>query len=186
MMMNKGSGIYLLIALLLLFLIIDIGLATWVLAPPLTRQYIVQPDETVADIANKYHLHEQVIVQSNDLRPGNLVQPGQVLSIRVTPLTPFLDWQLQLVGLAGTLVGVLISFWVCHLSGLLPRGLGGRVISLSLAVAVVNYVIIQASSSAMPAAITPLFVLNSVKDGFAWSTGLLLLAKALGIGSAQG
>jgi len=183
--MNKGGGIYLLIGLLLLFLILDVGLATWLLTPPLTRRYVVQPGETLADIADKYKVHEQVILQNNDLRPGNLVQPGQVLFVPMAPLVPFLEWKLQLVGLAGTLIGVLIGFWLSSLSGLLPKGFSGRVFGTSLAVAVISYVMIQTSSNAVSVTVTPLFVLSSIRDGFAWSTSVPLLARALGFAPSQ-
>ena len=181
-MMNKGVGIYLLIGLLLIFLVVDTGLATWLLTPPLTRSYIVQPGETLVDIADKFRVHEQVIMQQNALRPGSLVQSGQVLLIPMAPLGPFQDSKLQLVGLAGTLVGVFISSWLSALSGLVPTVTRVRTIGISLAVAIIHYAVVQVSRSEVPAAITPLLVLNSVKDGFAWSTILLLLSRALGFG----
>jgi len=183
--MNKGGGIYFLIGLLLIFLIIDAGLATRLLTPSLTRSYVVQPGETLADIADKFKVHEQVIVQKNRLRPGSPVQSGQVLWIPMSPLGPLLQWELQLVGIAGTLVGVLVSFWLSNLSGLLPKDANVAIMGSSLAVAIIHYAVIQVSGSEMPAVITPLFALNSVKDGFAWSTVLLLLSRALGFGRAS-
>ncbi len=183
--MDKRGGIYLLIGLLLLFLIIDVGLATWLLTPPLTRRYVVQPGETLTDIANRYKVHEQTILQQNSLRPGTPVQPGQVLSIPLPPLAPLLEWEMQLAGVAGTLIGVFISFWLSSLAGLLPQGLRGRILGISLAVAIISYATIQTNSHEVPATITPLFVLNCIKDGFAWSMSLPLLATALGFGSTQ-
>jgi len=179
--MNKGASIYLLIGALLLFLIADVSLATWLLTPPLTRQYVVRPGETLADIADKYKVHKQAILQANNLRPGSPIQTGQVLSIPLPPLAPLLEWELQLVGLAGTLIGVFISFWLSNVAGLLPQGLRARILGISLAVAIISYATIQTSNREVPATITPLFVLNCIKDGFAWSTSLPLLAKVLGV-----
>lgn len=180
--MNNGGRIYLLIGLLLIFLIVDTGVATWLLTPPRTRRYVVQASETLADIADKFNVHEQAIMQKNSLRPGNPVQPGEVLFIPMAPLGPLLQWELQLIGLAGTLIGVFISLWLLGRSELLPTGTKIPVIGISLATAIVHYVVIQASSSEVPALITPLFVLSSVRDGFAWSTVLILLSRAFGFG----
>lgn len=181
-MTSRGGSIHLLIGLLLVFLIVDTGAATWLLTPPLARSYVVQPGETLVDIANRFKVHEQTIMQKNSLRPGSPVQPGQVLWIPMAPLGPFEQWELQLVGLAGTVLGAFVSFWLSSLSGLLPTGSNVRIIGASLAVAMSHYAVIQVSSGTLSAGITPLFVLNSVKDGFAWSTVLLLLSKALGFG----
>lgn len=180
--MNNGGRIYLPIGLLLIFLIVDTGVATWLLTPPRTRRYVVQASETLADIADKFNVHEQAIMQKNSLRPGNPVQPGEVLFIPMAPLGPLLQWELQLIGLAGTLIGVFISIWLLGGSELLPTGTKIPVIGISLATAIVHYVVIQASSSEVPALITPLFVLSSVRDGFAWSTVLILLSRAFGFG----
>ena len=184
-MMNRAGGVHLLIGLLLVFLIVDAGLATWLLTPPLTRSYVVQPGETVVDIADRFSVHEQAIVQLNRLRPGSIVQSGQVLLIPMAPLGPFLQWGLQLVGVLGTLAGVLISAWLCSLCGLLPTGAKAQITGISLAVAIIHYVVIQVSGSNVPAVITPLFVLGAIKDGFAWSSLLHLVSKALGFPPAS-
>jgi len=179
---NRPEGIYLLIGLLLVFLIVDVGLASWLLRPPLVRRYVVQPGETLADIADRYNIHQQSILQENNLRPGAPVHAGQVLSVPLPPLAPLLEWEIQLVGLAGTALGVFISFWLSSLAGLLPKELRGRIFAISLAVSLINYATVQTGSIEMPATVTPLFVLNCIRDGFAWSTSLPLLAKVLGFG----
>ena len=181
-MMNDGGRIYLLIGLLLVFLIVDTGVATWLLTPPRTRRYVVQASETLADIADKFKVHEQAIMQKNSLRPGSPIQPGEILLIPMAPLGPLLQWELQLIGLAGTLIGVFVSLWLLGRTGLLPTGTKIPVIAISLATAIVHYVVLQASSSEAPAVITPLFVLSSVRDGFAWSTVLILLSRVLRFG----
>ena len=182
-MRGKPGGIYVLIGLLLIFVIVNVGLASWLLRPALARSYVVQPGETLADIARRYNVHEQLIVQENNLRPGTLVHIGQILSLPLPPLAPLLDWEIQLVGLAATALGVFISFWLSSLAGLLPELLRERVLAVSLAVSLVNYATVQASSVEVPAIITPQFALNCIKDGFAWSTSLPLLARVLGFGS---
>jgi hypothetical protein len=134
----------------------------------------------LADIADRFNVHQQVIMQENDMRPGSGVQSGHVLLIPMTALGPFLYWRLHLVGLVGTLVGVSTCLWLAILSGLLPADSKPLIIVISLSVAVIHYVVQQMSACAVPAAITPLFVLSSLKDGFAWSAILILLPRAFG------
>jgi hypothetical protein len=143
---------------------------------------VVQASEALADIADKFNVHEQTIMQENNLRPGSRVQPGEVLFIPMAPLGPLLHWGLQLIGLAGTLTGVFVSLWLLGRSELLPTGTNVPVIGVSAATAIVHYVVVQVNSSEAPGVITPLFVLSSVRDGFAWSTVLILLARVLRFG----
>jgi LysM repeat protein len=178
--MERRGGTYLLIGLLLVFVIVDIGVATWLLTPPHTRRYVVLPGETLADIAEKFQVHEQVIMEENELRPGSAIHSGLVLSIPLSRFGPLLRWDLQLIGVAGTVLGVLLSFWLARRSGLAPVDARLPVLAIALAVAVAHYVMSQISSSEVPAGITPLFVLASIVDGFAWSTLLLLISRALG------
>ncbi len=182
--MERRGGTYLLIGLLLIFVIVDIGVATWVLTPPHTRRCVVQPGETLADIAERFQVHEQVIMEENDLRPGSAVHAGLVLSIPLSRFGPLLRWDLQLIGLAGTVLGVLLSFWLVRRSGLAPVDTGLPVLAIALAVAVAHYAMRQISSNEVPAGITPLFILGSIVDGFAWSTLLLLISRALGASAA--
>lgn len=179
--MRRGAGIYILIGVLLVFLVVDTGLATWLLTPPRTRQYVVQPGENLGDIASHYRVHEQTLRQENGLRPGDLVQPGQLLLVPVPALSVFLHWQLQLAGLASTLVGVLLGVWLCWVSGLLTRGFAPRVLAVTAAVALISYATMQASSASLSPTITPVFVLACVRDGFAWTAMVMLFARALGL-----
>ena len=179
--MRKGGGIYIIIGVLLVFLVVDAGVATWLLTPPLKRQYVVQPGETLSDIASRYRVHEPTLRQENGLRPGDLVHPGQLLSVPMAALAVFLHWQLQLVGLASTLVGVLLGFWLCWLSALVLRGFVPRVLGVTAAVAVINYLVFQASSASLTPSISPVFAVSCLLQGFALATMVNLLAKALGV-----
>lgn len=183
-MESKGDT-YVIIGLLLIFVIVDIGVATWVLTPPRTRSCVVQPGETLADIAEKFQVHEQAIMEENELRPGSTVQSGLVLSIPLSRLGPLLRWDLQLIGVAGTVLGVLLSFWLARRSGLAPVDTRLPVFAIALVVATAHYAMGQISGSEVPAGITPLFILSSVVGGFAWSTLLLLISRAIGASAAS-
>lgn len=179
-MSRRIGGTYVLIALLLVFLIVDVGLANWLLTPPLLRKHLVQPGETVASIASRYEIHPQALIEVNDLLPGTMLGPGEVVSVPSPPLAPLLDWEAPLVGLAATVVGAIIGLWLCHLSALLPAGVGFPL--AGLAVPIVHLIIVQLSSNQAYPTLTPLSALNWVKDGFAWSVAPILLATALGLG----
>ena len=183
--MERRGGAYLLIGLLLIFVIVDIGVATWLLTPPHTRRYVVQPGETLADIAQKFQVHEQVIMEENELRPGSAAHSGLELSVPLSRFGPLLRWDLQLIGVVGTALGVLLSLWLALRSGLAPVYARLPAFAIALAVAIAHYVMRQISGSEVAAAITPLFILGSIVDGFAWSTLLLLISRALGASPAS-
>lgn len=180
-MSRRIGSTYVLIALLLIFLIIDVGLANWLLSPPVLQKHLVQPGETVASIADRYAVHPQEIMAENNLLPGTTLRPGAAISVPSTLLTPLLEWEMHLVGLAATMVGAVIGLWLCHLSALLPPGV--RFPLAGIAVPFVHFMTVQLSSSQASITMTPLSVLNWVQDGFAWSVAPILLATALGFGS---
>jgi hypothetical protein len=182
--MIRGRTFHALIAVLLLFVIIDVGVAHWLLTPPLTRMYVVQPGETLADIAARFQVHPQAVADQNGLRPGIPLQSGQVLSIPMPPLGPFRNWRLQLAGLSATLLGGVIALKLCAVNHVLPASFGGLDAGMALAVAVVQYVVAQTNTVSLPEATSPAFILASVANGFAWTCLLPLLSRALG-GSRQ-
>jgi LysM repeat protein len=184
--MIRGRAFDALIALLLLLVIIDVGVASWLLTPALTRVYVVQPGETMADVAARFRVHPQVVAEANGLSPGIPVQSGQMLRIPMAPLGPFLDGQLQLAGLAATLLGGLTALWLCAANSIMPAPSGGLGIAIPLTVAIVHYIMAQATTIALPEAITPAFVLASVADGFAWTCVVPLLSGALGHRGQEG
>ncbi len=184
--MIRGRAFDAIIAVLLLLVIIDVAVANWLLAPPLTRLYVVQPGETLTDVAARFQVHAQVVAEENGLRLGIPVQPGQMLRIPMAPLGPFLDWKLQLAGLGATLLGGLTALWLCATNDVMPAPARGLRIAIPLAVAVVHYAVVQTNATSLPEAVTPAFVLASVVDGFAWTCAVPLLSKALGGGVHEG
>jgi LysM repeat protein len=179
-MSRRIGSTYALIALLLIFMIVDVGLANWLLTPPVLRKHVVQFGETVPSIADRYAVHPQALMEENNLLPGDTLRPGEVVSVPSTLLTPLLEWKTHLVGLAAAVVGAFIGLWLCHLSALLPPGV--RFPLAGIAVPVVYFIAVQLSSSQAGVALTPLSILNWVKDGLAWSVAPILLATALGFG----
>ncbi len=179
-MSRKIGGTYVLIALLLIFLIVDAGLAHWLLTPPVVREHMVQPGETVASIADKYRVHPQSLIEENDLLPGATLRPGAVVSVPSPLLRPLLEWKMNLAALASTVAGAVVGLWLCHLTALLPAGMGLPL--ASIAVPIVHLATVQLSSSPAFLTLTPLTVLNWVMDGFAWGIAPILLAAALGFG----
>jgi LysM repeat protein len=178
--MIRGRAFDALIAMLLVFVIVDVGVANWLLTPPLTRVYVVQPGETVADVATRFHIHPQVLADENGLRPGIALQSGQMLRVPIAPLGPFLNWRLQLAGLTATLFGGCLALWLCAANNVRAPTSGWLGIAIPLAVAIVYYATTQANMTSLPECITPAFVLASAVGGFAWTCLVPLLSKALG------
>jgi len=86
-------------------------------------------------------------------------------------------------GLISELVGVFLSMWLTRTAGLLPKRLQRQILGISVAIAIVSYAGGRyAVADALPS-LSPQFVFQAIKDGFAWSTSLPLFAKALGQGS---
>jgi len=182
---RKGGSTHGFIALLLIFLIVDIGMVTWLVAPPLKRTYVVQSGDNLVAIAQRYRVHEQDILQDNSLRPGALLEPGQLLSIAMHPLEPLRQWRLHLIGLAMTVIGVAMGLWLSGVSGLLPEGREVAFLLYGWAVAVSGYVTTHMLSRNLLTDTTPLSVLHAVRDGFAWIAVLVLLSRALGFAPAS-
>ena len=180
--MTKTRGnVYLLAGLALLILVLYVAQATWLVTPPATRKYSVQPGETLGDISERYGVHAQEILQASGLRPGVPVEVGQMLTIPLPALAPLRQWNVQWAGVLGTLLGVLAALGLVHFSGLLRKGTRALLIVIALVLALVNYASVQVTNAQLQAAVTPAFVFNAATDGFAWSTLLPLLFAALGL-----
>jgi LysM repeat protein len=177
--LTSSERTYVLVALLLMFLAVDVALATWLLTPPLSRQYVVQPGETLADVAQRSSTHQQAIVAANGLDPGTILHPGRVLSVPAPPLAALGNLPVIVFEMIGALCGVLISHWLSGLAGLLVDGFRGRTLAVSSAVAMVGHLAGQVSSVQFVAGVTPTSMLNAVVAGFAWSLGVPLIAYAL-------
>jgi LysM repeat protein len=184
--MIRGRTLHALIAVLLLFVIIDVGAVNWLLTPPLTRVYVVRPGQTLADIAARFQIHPQTVIDESGLRPGIPLQSGQVLTIPMPLLGPFRNWKLQLAGLSATLVGGMVALCLCAANNIMAPGHRGVEIAIALAVALVHYLVAQTNTVSLPEAISPAFVLASLVDGFAWTCLLPLLSRALGGGEQDG
>jgi len=172
-------------ALPLLVLVMYLGQSTLLLRPPLLRKYVLQPGETLTDVADRFGVLEQDIEKMSSLPPGTAVEPGQVLSIPLSVLAPLRVWNVQWAGLLGTGLGLVIGLWLTHATGLLPPAQRTRMGLVALVLALTSYVISQICSSEAAAWITPLFVFNAVKDGLAWGTLIPLLCSALSGASAS-
>lgn len=178
--LNKSGNIYWIVGLLILFLAVDVALATWLLTPPLSRQYVVQPGDTLADIARQSRSHQQSIVTASNLRPGTVLQPGQVLTIPFAPLSAMLYWPVQLAGIMGTLAGVSVSFWLCNQAGLVPHAYRGRILVVIYIVGLVIYAAGQYAGQQLVTVVSPLWVWNCIAAGFASGASVPLVAAAIG------
>ncbi len=154
--------------------------STWMTVPPPAGWYhVVQAGETLASIALKYGVTVEALAQANDITPTEDVYPGQSLLIPERRISRLEEWGVHLLGLGGEAVGVFISLWLTRAAGLLPNHVRRQIVGISLAIALVSYATSQAAQRGA-AILSPQFLFQTIKDGFAWSTSLPLFAKAFG------
>ncbi len=177
------KGILYLFAAAALALIISV--AWW------TREYVarhyesqvhtVQAGETAEGIANDYGVTLDELASANDAQPEAMsVTPGEPIVVPIPSPTPVNEWLTHLIGLGGTVLGVLMSLWLALVAGLLPKRIRGQVLGISLVLGVASY----ASTYAVvqgPVLLTPTFLFIAIRDGFAWAAAFPMLARALGI-----
>ena len=180
-MARPRGDAYLLAGLLLVVVVLYVGQATWLLTPPVTLKYVVQPGESLGDVAERFQVREQDILSASSLRPGVAVETGQLLTLPVSPLSTLRDWRVQWVGWAGTLLGVLAGLWLARAAGILPAGTRSLAVPVALVLAFIGYFALQSGSGLVQTAIAPLLLLSAVKDGLAWSLLVAALAKVLSL-----
>jgi LysM repeat protein len=166
------------------FLALIVSVAWWTRdfpAPRDTRVYQVQPGDTPQGIADAFNVQPESLAQANSTTLGEFKpQPGIDILIPATEPTLTDVVGVHAAGIAAEAIGVLLSFWLGIVSGLLPRDIRRQVLGISLAIGIVSYAAAHAIGSGLPA-LTPQFVFASIKDGFAWSAAFPLFARAFGL-----
>ena len=147
-----------------------------------TMSYTVQTGDSVESIAEDFHVDAEVLAEANigRLSPGSEVEPGQTVVIP-EPDSGLIDiWGVHGLGLLAELIGVLLSFWLSAMIGILPKRVRGQIFGIAAVLAIVSYAASQSISSANPL-LTPQFIFGALKDGFMWSAAFPMLARLIGI-----
>lgn len=151
-------------------------------AVEVTTTYRVQEDDTVAGIAEGFLIDETALAAANEISAagGMTIEPGQVIRIP-TPERGLVDtWGVHGLGLLAELIGVLLSFWLASMVGLLPKGVRNQIFGISSVLAIVSYAASQSVAVDNPMT-SPQFLFGALKDGFMWSAAFPMLARLLGI-----
>jgi len=155
---------------------------TWMTVPPpppAGGYHVVRRGEDLYSIALRYGVDVKTLAQANNITSPEDIYPGQRLFIPERRISRLEEWGVHILGLAGEAVGVFISLWLTRAAGLLPRRARKQIVGISLAIAVVSYATSQAAQKGT-VTVSPQFLFQTIKDGFAWSTSLPLFAKAFG------
>lgn len=141
---------------------------------------LVKPGDTVTSIAEDAGLSKDELLDANEgLSEVGELEPGDVLQIPPVSPTPGVVWATHLAGLAAEVTGVLLSFWLAIVAGLLPKRYRRQVLGISVALGVASYATTWAVVRVDPM-LTPQFLFAAVKDGFAWASAFPLFAAAFG------
>lgn len=147
-----------------------------------TTHYTVQEGDSTALIAEAFQVAPADLAKANAMAdPAQLqVTPGQVLLVPQPAPSLTSTWGAHLGGLGAEVLGVLLSFWLAAMAGVLPRHIRKQILGISLALGLVSYAAAQAVA-VKEAALTPQFVFAAIKDGFMWAAAFPMLAQVLGI-----
>lgn len=176
-----------------LCLVLIVSLAWWtrdfIPLPPepdaLTTQYTLQEGDSPESVAEAFRVSEAALAEANAAASIDQL-PGTAGSTIVIPGGRDLarTWSVHAAGLLFELIGVLLSFWLAAMIGLLPRRVRAQVFGISLVLAIVSYAASQSVATSNPL-LTPQFLFGALKDGFLWSAAFPMLAKLLGIREAD-
>lgn len=171
------------------FLTLIICVAWWTSGtelPPTVEPYAVRDGDTAESIAEAFEISADRLAATNgasldSFRP----ESGQVILVP-PPETSSVDvWTVHGIGVAAEVLGVLMSFWLALVAGLLPAGLRREVLGIGLALGIASYAASQGVAPESPQ-LTPQFVFGAIKDGFAWSAAFPLFASAFGLTRSGG
>jgi hypothetical protein len=177
----RQALLYLLAAV---FLALIVSVAWWtreVRLGPAATVYEVQSGDTPAAIAERFEVSPAALAEANEAPPGAFApRPGDEILIPAPASAPLAVWGVHGVGLVAEVVGVLMSFWLALVAGLLPARVRGQILGIGLVLGLASYAAGQAVAEADPR-LTPQFVFESIKDGFTWAAAFPLFARAFGV-----
>jgi LysM repeat protein len=185
MTMTRGL-IYLLAAI---FLSLIISIAVWTIRATESQGpgvYTVKQGESAESIAESLGVTTAQLAEANDASAtGFDPQPGEVIKVPAPAADQPSVWVVHAIGVCAEMVGVLLSFWLALVAGLLPKGLRTQVLGISVALGIASYAAAQGVAPGDPL-LTPQFVFAAIKDGFAWSAAFPMFAAAFGLARAVG
>ncbi len=178
----KQGLLYLLGAILLVLIV---SVAWWSremerdLAP---RLYTVGEGETAETIATDLGVGAADLAAANNATVEEFKpRPGHVILVPAPELSALDVWKAHLTGLVAEVLGVLMSFWLALVAGLLPATYRRQILGIALVLGVASYAASHGIATGAPQ-LTPQFVFGAIKDGFAWSAAFPLFARAFGFG----
>lgn len=141
---------------------------------------IGQGGDTVPGVAAKLGVTAEELAKANDLAATASLDAGDELTVPQADTDGLALLSTHAAGLGATFVGVFMSFWLALAVGIVAKGYRPQIFSMSLVLALASYAASQAGAAGPPV-LTPPFLFEAIKDGFAWSSAFPMFAWALGI-----
>lgn len=142
--------------------------------------YAVRGGDTITSIARDQGLSPGVVAELNNMEVEHPLTPGQKIQLPAKETAPPNMWLVHAAGLGAEILGVLMSFWLSLVAGLLPAGFRKQVLGISAVLGLASYAAGHAADTTA-LDLTPQFVFRAITDGFAWSSAFPLFARAFGI-----
>lgn len=142
--------------------------------------YTAQAGDTLDSVAESMKIPPADLAAANDLPATNApLTPGTTLTVPVAESSYFATWGVHLAGLGAVIVGVLLSFTLARLTGVMPKRASRQILGVSLIIGLAAY---SAAHAVGPnPAFTPQFVFTSLQIGFMWAAAFPMVARALGM-----
>ena len=179
----KSALLYVLAALMLALIV---SVAWWTRLAEQPQHYVIGSGDTVESISAAYDVEIELLAEANGTDEEDLViVPGESIMIPAAPATGANVWLAHGAGIGAEIGGVLLSFWLSLVAGLLPRGYRKQMFGISAALGLASY---AGSHAGVEQAIslTPGFLFDAIKDGFMWAAAFPMFAAAFGMRDRDG
>lgn len=178
----RAALLYLLAAV---FLAAIVSLAWWSRQAELPGTRVVRQGETVAELAEAAGVTPAELAEANGATLDSLeLQPGTTIAVPVAAPTGLDAWLVHAAGIGAEALGVLLSFWLAVVAGLIPAGFRKQILGIALVLGLASYASTWATTDEVPR-LVPRYVFGALKDGFAWTAAFPLFAAAFGFGRGQ-
>lgn len=174
----KGALLYILAGLMLVLIV---SVAWWERLAEQPSEHIVRQGETLTSISTDLGVEPGAIADANGVEVNEIIiRPGVTILVPKVPTTGTGVWLAHGAGIIAEITGVLLSFWLGLVAGIVPRGYRQQILGISAALGVASYAANYAGTD-QAISITPGFLFTSIKDGFMWAAAFPLFAAAFGM-----
>ncbi len=179
----KAAVLYVLAGLMLALIV---SVAWWTRLAEKPSEHTVRQGETIETLAADFGVEPELIARTNGTTVDEFnIRPGEPVLVPAVPATGSGVWLAHGAGIVAEIGGVLLSFWLALVAGIVVRGYRQQILGISVALGIASYAASHAGVD-QAIAITPGFLFASMKDGFMWAAAFPLFAAAFGMKEREG